>query len=456
MTLWKGRIGGRLDASMEALNRSLPVDIRLLPQDVATNRAWIGELERLGVLTAPEREALDRELTNILREFEAGAFDAANLQDEDVHSLIERLLTERVGDAGARVHSGRSRNDQVATDFRLFLRDAFAQTAARIRDLAALVLDLAERHAETVMPGYTHLQAALPITLGFDLCAFAAELARDRGRFLDAAARADECPLGSGALAGSGLAVDRHALAKALGFARPTINAQDGVSSRDAALEFLHAATTCAVHLSRRAEDGVIRASAEFGHYRAGDSVSTGSSMMPQKRNPDGLELVRAKAAALIGRAAGFAAILKGLPHAYGKDLQDDKQTVFEVFDTLLLCLDVMAAHLRDALWRVDRLAASIPAECAATDFADALVETGTPFRRAHEIVAGYIRELEDAGRRLADVPPDEVAARLGIPPAVANWTPRASIERRRVAGGTAPDAVREQVRALRDELGLG
>lgn len=456
MTLWKGRIGGELSASMDALNRSLPVDIRLLPYDVRVNRAWIAELARLGILSDEERDELDDALSEIKYEYADGRFDAATLPDEDVHSLIERLLTEQAGDAGARVHSGRSRNDQVATDFRLFLKDAAADIVARLAALALSLLDIAERHADTVMPGYTHLQAALPITLGFDLCAFAAELLRDRGRFEDAARRADECPLGSGALAGSGLAVDRAVLASALGFARPTINAADGVSSRDAAMEFLFAATTCATHLSRRAEDGIIRASREFAHYRLGDAVSTGSSMMPQKRNPDALELVRGKAATILGRATGFAALVKGLPHAYNKDLQDDKAAVFEVFDTLSLCLDVARAHVTSATWDAARMAASVPAECAATDFADALVDRGVPFRKAHEIVAGFIRELEDEGRALADVAPEAVAERLGISIEDARWTPLRSTMRRGVIGGTSPDAVRDQIRILRAEWERG
>ncbi|MCZ7586143.1 MAG: argininosuccinate lyase [Deltaproteobacteria bacterium] len=450
MTLWKGRIAGPLDASMDALNRSLPVDLRLLPYDVRVNRAWIDELARLGVLTEEEQGALNGALTAIAREFDEGKFDAAALPDEDVHSLIERQLTERVGDAGAKVHSGRSRNDQVATDLRLFLRDAAAAAGAAIDRLALALLDLAEKHAADVMPGYTHLQPALPITIGFDLASFAAELARDRARFRDFAKRANECPLGSGALAGSGLPVNREKLAHALGFARPTLNAQDGVSSRDAAVEFAFAASLAAANLSRRAEDGIIRASREFAFHRPPDATSTGSSMMPQKRNPDGLELVRGKAATILGRAAGLAALIKGLPHAYGKDLQEDKAAVFEIFDALVLCLDVTRAHFAETRFDTARMRGAIPAECAATDFADALVRRGVPFRAAHERVAGLILELEESGVSLAGLDAEEIARRLEIAPEEARWTPEDSAARRAVTGGTAPDAVREQIAKLR------
>ncbi|MBZ0273601.1 argininosuccinate lyase [bacterium] len=456
MTLWKGRTGGTLDAAMERLNRSLPVDIRLLAYDIAVNRAWIAELARLGVLSPGEAEDLAAELDNIAEEHEAGAFVAGELPDEDVHSLVERLLTERVGEAGARVHSGRSRNDQVATDLRLYLKDACDDIIAAIRELAGVLLETAEVHAATVMPGYTHLQPALPVTLGFDLASFASELSRDLDRFADARKRADDCPLGAGALAGSGLPVDRVELANALGFARPMANALDAVSSRDAALEFCFASVQCALTLSRRAEDGIIRATREFAHLRLPDATSTGSSMMPQKRNPDGLELVRAKAAAILGRATGLAALLKGLPHAYAKDLQEDKAAVFETHDALRLSIDVMRAHYDALEYDVDAMAAGIPLACAATDFADALVAKGVPFRRAHEIVSSLIRELEDAGQDIADLAPDEIARRLDLPEEVARWSPQASIERRRVLGGTAVAAVRAQIAALRRHFAAG
>ncbi|MCB9479943.1 MAG: argininosuccinate lyase [Deltaproteobacteria bacterium] len=450
MSLWKGRITGPMDASMERLNKSLPVDIRLLPQDAAVNRAWMAELVRLGILTDEEHDALDAELTNILREFEDHKFDPHALPDEDVHSLIERLLTERVGPAGAKIHSGRSRNDQVATDFRLFLRDACDEAAERVASLMTALLDVAECHVETVMVGYTHLQPALPMTLAFDLCSFASELARDRSRFADARRRLNECPLGSGSFAGSGVAVDRQVLATSLGFDRPTVNALDGVSSRDAALEYMTAAAICQTTLSRRAEDGIIRASREFGHHKLPDATSTGSSMMPQKRNPDGLELVRAKAATILGRTTGMLATLKGLPTAYGKDLQEDKAAAFEVHDALMLCLDVTATHFAGVTYNAEAMAASIPTECAATDFADALVRTGLPFRQAHERVAGLIEDAEKSGKRLEDYSPEELAEHLQLPIEECRWTPQKSISARAVVGGTAPEAVKAQIATLR------
>jgi argininosuccinate lyase len=449
MTLYKGRIDAEPDALMDAINRSLPVDIRLLPYDVATNRAWAGELARIGVLESAELEAIEKALDEILTRYESGGLDPLP-DDEDVHTLIERLLTEKLGDTGAKIHTGRSRNDQVACDLHLYLVDQLGELRAEAVALVELLVALAKRHADALIAGTTHLQPAQPITLGHFLLSAAFAVKRDAERFGAAAARASRCPLGSGALAGSGFGVDRAALADQLGFVGVADNSIDAISDRDAAQEAACAGAMMLAHLSRYAEQLVIWSNPALGYVRLSDRWSTGSSMMPQKRNPDSLELVRAKAARGIGRATQLLALTKGVPLTYAKDLQEDKEALFDALDTALLTLRVFGRALAEAEFSEQRMREMLTGDLLATDLADRLVEHGVPFRRAHERVARFVGELEADARCLLDAAEGEIAERF---PELAEqgWKPSFddAVARRSVRGGTSPDRVREQIAAL-------
>lgn len=449
MTLYQGRIAADHRGLMDAINRSLPVDIRLLPMDLLTNRAWAGELRRLQILSEVEYEAVLAALEDIRAMFEAGAF-AKLPPDEDVHTLVERLATEKAGAAGAKIHTGRSRNDQVVCDLRLW---TLAWLKEIVRDLAVLLdllRKLGEQHAADVLPGETHLQPAQPITLGHFLLSFAFALGRDADRFRDARARVDRCPLGAGALGGSGFPVDRAALAAALGFAGPCANALDAVSDRDFVQEVVGACAMLCSHLSRYAEQFVIWANPAFGFVRFSDAWSTGSSMMPQKRNPDAMELIRAKAARCLGLNAAALALTKGLPLAYAKDLQEDKVLLFNATDTASLCVCVFTGALDSARFETGRMKQALSGDLLATDLADALTQAGAPFRRSHEMVAAWVTELEKAGRSLGEIAPHEVAARFPeLRDAAFAFRPADAVARRDVLGGTAPARVREQAEAL-------
>jgi argininosuccinate lyase len=449
MTLYKGRIDTGSNALMDAINRSLPVDIRLLPYDVATNRAWAAELARIGVLDRQELTAVDRALDEILALAAEGAFEQLP-EDEDVHTLVERLLTERLGDTGAKIHTGRSRNDQVACDLNLYLIDSLQQLDEKVVAAIRVLRELAEEHAAVLLAGTTHLQPAQPITLGHFLLSAAFALVRDAERVTAAAERASSCPLGCGALAGSGFAVDRQALADELGFARVAANSIDAISDRDAAQEAACACAILAGHLSRYAEQLVIWSHPALGYVRLADEWSTGSSMMPQKRNPDSLELVRAKAARAIGRATQLLALTKGVPLAYAKDLQEDKEALFDAIDTAALAVAVFGEVLARAEFREYRMREMLTGDLLATDLADRLVQLGVPFRKSHERVARLVGELEADSRCLLDATADEIAKHapeLGEE----GWQPsfEAAIERRQVIGGTAPSRVRDQIAQL-------
>jgi argininosuccinate lyase len=449
MTLYRGRIAADQRGLMDAINRSLPTDFRLLPFDAQTNKAWAGELRRLGLLTAAEQAAIEGALDQIVAQAAAGAF-APLPPDEDVHTLVERLLTEKLGETGAKIHAGRSRNDQVVCDVRLYAAAALAELLDEIDALARALVELAARHATAPIAGETHLQPAQPITLGFFLLSLAFGLARDLERLTQARARANRCPLGSGALAGSGFPVDRARLAAALGFDGICENALDAIGDRDFAAEIAAGCALLCTRLSRYAEQFVIWANPAFGGVRFGDQWSTGSSMMPQKRNPDAMELVRGKAARVIGDLTALLALLKGAPPSYVKDLQEDKTALFDALDTALLAARVFRAALGDAEFALDRLAAALRGEMLATDLADELVRAGAPFRLAHERVARLIGELEAASRSLLDLAPADLAQRF---PELAGRDfaidYAASIARRNVAGGTAPEAVRKQIEVL-------
>jgi len=391
------------------------------------------------------------------RELESGKLEI-DLSAEDVHSFVEGLLTERLGDSGRMVHAGRSRNDQVATDFRLYLKRAVPVLMDGITTAAKTVLAQAGKHASSIMPGYTHLQRAQPVTLGHHLVAWACALQRDRSRFADALARMDECPLGSGALAGSPLPLDRKAVARSLGFARPSLNSMDAVADRDFAVELSSACALTMIHLSRFCEDVVLWASEEFGFIELAEAWSTGSSIMPQKKNPDFAELIRGKAARTAGNLVTLLTLLKGLPYAYNKDLQEDKESLFDSLDTLNACLEMFAGMIGSAGFNVKRMKAACSGGfMEATDAADYLVRKGMPFRKAHETVAAVVRECAGSGiRHISALPPGSLRkhSKLFGEDVYAALKPAAALKARGLPGGPAPAEVRRQIRALLKRLG--
>src|SRR5262245_7979331 len=451
---WAGRFEAPTAPPVEAFTTSLPVDRRLWPHDVRGSVAHVRGLVRARLLGRAEGARLERGLGRVARELEANRFRFLP-GDEDIHMAIERRLTELVGPLGGKLHTGRSRNDQVALDLRLWLRAECDTTDARLAALQRALVAVARRHGDAIVPGYTHLQRAQPILLAHHLLAYREMLGRDRGRFRDCRARADELPLGAGALAGAGFAIDRGFLARELGFARVTGNSVDAVADRDAAAEFLAAAAVAAVHLSRLAEEVVLWASEEFGFVELPDAFATGSSMMPQKKNPDVAELVRGKTGRVIGDLVSLLTTLKGLPLAYNRDLQEDKPVLFDAADTLSQSLEIFTAMIPALGFRTDRMAAAADGLLLATDLADLLVERGVPFRRAHEMVGRLVRHCLANGIGLRDLDAAMLARHApGLTPAlVGGLTPAASVRRRRVLGGTAPAEVRRQLaRALREE----
>ncbi|HLY38543.1 MAG TPA: argininosuccinate lyase [Candidatus Binatia bacterium] len=451
---WAGRFAAPTAPLVEAFTSSLAVDRRLWPHDVRGSVAHVRGLVRARLLTAAEGKRLARGLGRVARELETDRFRFV-AGDEDIHMAIERRLTELVGPVGGKLHTGRSRNDQVALDLRLWLRAECDATDARLRALQRALVVVAERHADAILPGYTHLQRAQPVLLAHHLLAYREMLARDRGRFADCRARGDELPLGAGALAGAGFAIDRAFLARALGFARVAANSIDAVADRDAAVEFLAAAAIAAVHLSRLGEEIVLWASEEFGFVELPDAFATGSSMMPQKKNPDVAELVRGKAGRVLGALVALLATLKGLPLAYNRDLQEDKAALFDAADTLARCLEILTVMLPALRFRTDRMASAADGLLLATDLADLLVERGLPFRQAHERVGRLVRICLARGTSLHDLDAATLAQHApGVTPAIVRrLTPGASVARRRVVGGTAPAEVRRQLaRAAREE----
>lgn len=438
---------------MEAINASIGFDQRLYKQDIAGSRAHCTMLAACGVIGEADRDAILKGLDQVEAEIEAGTFTfSARL--EDIHMNVESRLKEIIGEPAGRLHTARSRNDQVATDFRLWVRDACDRVGAQLKALQAALIAQAEAHAATVMPGFTHLQAAQPITFGHHMLAYVEMLGRDRSRFADARARMNECPLGSAALAGTSFPIDRQMTAQALGFDRPTANSLDSVSDRDFALEYMSAAAILAVHLSRLAEELVIWTSAQFAFVRLPDDLSTGSSIMPQKRNPDAAELVRAKAGRVIGSLNALLIVMKGLPLAYSKDMQDDKEPTFEVSDTLDLCLAAMTGMIEGLSVRTDRLRAQAGVGyTTATDLADWCVRVlNVPFRRAHEISGSLVKMAEQRGVGLEDLSlADLQTIEPGITEAArAVLSVDYSVASRTSFGGTAPDNVRAAATAAR------
>jgi len=455
--MWGGRFASGPDAIMEAINASIGFDKRLAPQDIAGSRAHAAMLAAQGIISDSDAEAIREGLLTVLSEIECGKF-AFSAALEDIHMNVEARLKEIIGEPAGRLHTARSRNDQVATDFRLWVRD---QADAAITGLDALIralLDQAEAGADWVMPGFTHLQTAQPVTWGHHMMAYVEMFARDLGRFRDARVRMNESPLGAAALAGTGFAIDRQMTAEALGFDRPMANSLDAVSDRDFALEFLSAASISAVHLSRLAEELVIWSSAQFRFVTLSDRFSTGSSIMPQKKNPDAAELIRAKIGRILGATVALFTVMKGLPLAYSKDMQEDKEQVFDAADNYMLALAAMAGMVSDMTGnRANLEAAAASGFSTATDLADWLVrELGLPFREAHHVTGALVAMAEARGCDLADLTlADMQGVHEGITEGVFSvLTVQASVASRLSYGGTAPARVREQIAAWRGRLG--
>ncbi|MBI3453315.1 MAG: argininosuccinate lyase [Rhodospirillales bacterium] len=451
--LWGGRFAVGSGKILKQINASIDVDRRLYAHDIAGSIAHVEMLVRRKIVSAAEGRAIARGLKRVRAEIEAGKF-VFRRDLEDIHMNVEARLAALIGKPAGRLHTARSRNDQVATDFRLWVRDAAEAIDARLREFQRALLDQAGAHAAAVMPGFTHLQPAQPVTFGHHLLAYVEMAGRDRGRFADARRRANESPLGAAALAGTSFPIDRAMTAKALGFDRPMANSLDAVSDRDFALEFLAAAAICGAHLSRLAEEIVIWTAPQFGFVRLSDAWSTGSSIMPQKRNPDAAELVRAKSGRLFGALIGLLTVMKGLPLAYSKDMQEDKARVFEAADTLELCLAAAAGMIDDMTVDADamRRAAAI-GYITATDLADWLVrKVGLPFREAHHVTGRIVRLAEQRGCALDELP---LAEMRKIDPRIARGVFAVlsldkSVASRTSFGGTAPANVRRAVKAAR------
>ncbi len=455
--MWGGRFASGPDAIMTAINASISFDQRLYAQDIAGSTAHAAMLAKAGIITSNDAEAIRQGLVTILSEIELGNFTFSTAL-EDIHLNIESRLTDLIGEAGKRLHTARSRNDQVAVDFRLWVRDQCDAAIDAITALMRAFVDQAQAGADWVMPGFTHLQTAQPVTWGHHMLAYVEMLSRDRSRFQDARRRMNECPLGAAALAGTSFPIDRTMTAQALGFDRPTANSLDSVSDRDFALEFLSASSICAMHLSRFAEELVIWSSAQFRFVRLSDKWTTGSSIMPQKKNPDAAELLRAKLGRILGATVALFTIMKGLPLTYSKDMQEDKEQVFDAADTLMLALAAMTGMVGDMTANRDILAqAAASGFSTATDLADWLVRTlNMPFREAHHVTGALVAMAESRGIDLPDLTlADMQSVHAGITGAVFDVLGvENSIRSRLSYGGTAPIRVAEQ--AARWKVALG
>ena len=454
--LWGGRFSAGPAAIMEKINASIDFDRKLAVQDITASVAHCEMLTRRGIISRKDGDIIVSGLAAIAKEIEHGDF-MFKRELEDIHMNVESRLTELVGDVAGCLHTARSRNDQVATDFRLWVRDALDQVEDALTGLQAALIDRAEEHEATVMPGFTHLQTAQPVTFGHHMLAYVEMFGRDRGRVADARARLNESPLGAAALAGTSFPIDRRMTARALGFKRPMANSLDAVSDRDFALEFLSAAAISAVHLSRLADEIVLWCSDAFGFVRLSDGFSTGSSIMPQKRNPDAAELIRAKIGRILGATVALFTVMKGLPLAYSKDMQEDKEQVFDAADHLMLALAAMTGMLSDLTANRDRLEAAASAGFStATDLADWLVrEAGLAFREAHHVTGSLVALAEKKGCDLPDLTLSDMQA---VNPAISAGVftvlgVHNSVASRQSYGGTAPDQVRAQIARWKEIL---
>ena len=456
--MWGGRFSDGPSAIMQEINASIDFDKRLYAQDIAGSIAHATMLADVGVISAEDKTAIIGGLTTLRSEIESGNFTFSAVL-EDIHMNVESRLKHLIGEAGGRLHTGRSRNDQVATDFRLWVRDQVDSTIDSLRILMTALVDKAETYAGTVMPGYTHLQTAQPVTFGHHLLAYTEMLGRDLGRFMDCRKRLNECPLGAAALAGTSFPIDRHQTATALGFDRPCANSMDAVASRDFALEFLSSAAICAVHLSRFAEECVIWCSDPFRFIELSDAFTTGSSIMPQKKNPDAAELVRAKPGRIIGALTSLLVVIKGLPMTYGKDMQEDKELTFDASDSLALAIMATAGMVSDMRANVDNmrlaLANGFP---TATDLADYLVRVlNIPFRNAHHITGEIVAIAHRKNLELSDMILSDMQA---IEPRITGdiysvLSVESSVKSRTSYGGTAPKNVKKMCVSARQRFEL-
>ncbi|HTN13697.1 MAG TPA: argininosuccinate lyase [Sphingomonadaceae bacterium] len=451
--MWGGRFAEGPSAIMREINASIPFDKALWRQDIAASKAHVAMLGAQGIVSAEDARTISEGLDRVAGEYEANGVPE-DWDLEDIHMTTESRLAELIGPAAGRLHTARSRNDQVATDFRLWVRDAIDEVDAGLAALQRALVTRAGEHTNSIMPGFTHLQVAQPVTLGHHLMAYYEMLRRDRSRFADARARLNECPLGAAALAGTGFAIDRQATASALGFARPTDNSLDSVSDRDFALDYLMAASQCSLHLSRLAEEMIIWASQPYGFVRMPDALSTGSSIMPQKKNPDAAELVRGHSGRIVGCATALMITMKGLPLAYSKDMQDDKPPVFEAAGLLGLSIAAMEGMVANATFNTARMRQAAELGYAtATDLADWLVrQANIPFREAHHITGAAVKLAESKGMALEALALDELQA---IDPRIdervySALSVEASVASRASHGGTAPSEVEKRVAQAR------
>ncbi len=456
--MWGGRFAGGPSALMREINASISVDKRLWREDIAASRAHVAMLADQEILGAADAASILSGLQQIAAEYETeGVAEDPTL--EDIHMHVEHRLGQLVGPVAGRLHTARSRNDQVATDFRLWVRNAIDEVDTQLAQFQRVLVSRAEEHAGSVMPGFTHLQSAQPVTLGHHLLAYYEMIRRDRSRFADARARMNESPLGAAALAGTSFPLDREATARALGFDRPAANSLDAVSDRDFALDYLMAATQCSLHLSRLAEELIIWASQPFGFVSLSDEFSTGSSIMPQKRNPDAAELVRGHSGRITGAMTSLLITLKGLPLAYSKDMQDDKPPVFEAHDLLTISVQALAGMVATSRFNLQRMCAAAEAGFStATDLADWLVRVaGLPFREAHHVTGRVVKLAEERGVGLAELKLDalqEIDARIEAS-VYHVLSVEASVGSRTSYGGTAPARVREQIARAKQALGI-
>jgi argininosuccinate lyase len=444
--LWGGRFAGGPHPALDAVNRSIHVDFRLWPFDIRLSKAWAAALASAGVLTGDESMRIAAGLDAVGARIAGGELPIAT--DEDVHTMIDRLLHLEAGDAASRLHTGRSRNDQVATATRLWTLDALAKVEALVLDLQRAMLAQAEQLEDAVLPAYTHLQRAQPVSGAHWMLAHFWPLERDRARLANARAAAAVLPLGSGAIAGSAFPVDRELIRAALGFDAMSPNSIDAVGDRDFVADSLYALSMLGAHLSRLAEDLILFGSSEFGFVRYGDAFSTGSSMMPQKRNPDALELARGSGARVLGDLVALLATIKGLPSGYNKDLQEDKRTLFDAVDGMLLLLPAVAGSLETLTFKTDRMKAAVTSTMMATDLADYLVRKRVTFREAHGAVGSLVREAEEKGIELTELPFDSFrqAHAAFEQDVLTELLPSTSLGHREIAGGTGPKAVRHQI----------
>ena len=454
MSLWGGRFSEPSDDDLRLLNDSIDFDHILYAEDIEASIVYAGALSAAGVIQPEEADTIIGGLRQVLSEFDAETFEFADA-DEDIHTAVERRLIELVGALGGKLHTGRSRNDQVATDFRLWSMRAAADLMLEIQRLQSALIQIAEQHLETVMPGYTHLQPAQPITAAHWLMSFFWMLNRDLSRLRSARERMAICPLGAGALAGTPLDIDRQQIAADLGFDSPSPNSLDAVSDRDFVADLLYAIALCAIHLSRLAEDILIYSNPAFGFITLDDRYSTGSSLMPQKRNADPMELMRGKAGRLIGTLTGFLTTLKGLPSGYNKDLQEDKEALFDSLEMIHRLLPVISATVRSLKINADAMQAALTEELLATDLADYLVKKGMPFRQAHHVIGAAVKLAADSETPLSQLPLMSLRqlSDLFAPDVSSVFSYTQSVKQRATFGGTAPDAVRAQIALAKAQL---